>query len=195
MNYTENYQLSQWVAGDRVLMEDFNENNKKMDTALTVIQQKLQQRISEVVKIAEATINTPTNRIDIDLSQIDLRNYARLMIYLSLPSDNNISYTVRLDNISSTVYSYTSSGSISELTHCGSFSPNGYLQSLELAASSTHYFMIAHDISSSGGELKDQAISIARSHFADEGPRSINFTRTSGKFIAGAYIRVYGICL
>ena len=34
MNYTENYQLPQWVESDRVLMKDFNDANKKMDAAL-----------------------------------------------------------------------------------------------------------------------------------------------------------------
>ena len=34
MNYTENYQLNQWDAGDRVLREDFNADNAKIDAAL-----------------------------------------------------------------------------------------------------------------------------------------------------------------
>lgn len=34
MNYTENYQLPQWVESDRVLMEDFNEANSTIDQAL-----------------------------------------------------------------------------------------------------------------------------------------------------------------
>ena len=35
MNYTKNYQLNQWDAGDRVLREDFNEDNRKIDEALS----------------------------------------------------------------------------------------------------------------------------------------------------------------
>ena len=34
MNYTENYQLNQWAKSDRVLMEDFNRDNEKIDAAL-----------------------------------------------------------------------------------------------------------------------------------------------------------------
>ena len=37
MNYTENYQLNQWVESDRVLMKDFNADNTKIDAALTEI--------------------------------------------------------------------------------------------------------------------------------------------------------------
>lgn len=33
-NYTKNHQLSQWEKSDRVLMEDFNADNAKIDTAL-----------------------------------------------------------------------------------------------------------------------------------------------------------------
>ena len=34
MKYTKNYQLNQWDAADRVLREDFNRDNQKIDTAL-----------------------------------------------------------------------------------------------------------------------------------------------------------------
>ena len=34
MNYTQNYQLPQWVETDRILMEDFNDMTEKLDAAL-----------------------------------------------------------------------------------------------------------------------------------------------------------------
>ena len=34
MNQTANYGLSQWEATDRILMEDFNSDNSKIDAAL-----------------------------------------------------------------------------------------------------------------------------------------------------------------
>ena len=34
LNQTANYGLSQWEATDRILMEDFNKDNGKIDTAL-----------------------------------------------------------------------------------------------------------------------------------------------------------------
>ncbi len=37
MNYTENYQLPQWVETDRVLMEDFNNAFAKMDASIPQI--------------------------------------------------------------------------------------------------------------------------------------------------------------
>ena len=37
MNHTTNYQLNQWAKSDRVLMEDFNSDNQKIDAALGTI--------------------------------------------------------------------------------------------------------------------------------------------------------------
>ena len=34
MNQTSNYQLNQWDAADRILREDFNADNAKIETAL-----------------------------------------------------------------------------------------------------------------------------------------------------------------
>lgn len=34
MNYTTNYQLTQWEKDDRIQMEDFNDNNAKLDAAI-----------------------------------------------------------------------------------------------------------------------------------------------------------------
>ena len=39
LNYTEHYQLNQWEPTDRVLREDFNEDNRKIEAALGAIQQ------------------------------------------------------------------------------------------------------------------------------------------------------------
>ena len=36
MTYTTNYQLPQWVKSDRILMDDFNDANSKIDAALTM---------------------------------------------------------------------------------------------------------------------------------------------------------------
>ena len=38
MKYTKNYQLNQWDAADRVLREDFNTDNREVDTALAAVQ-------------------------------------------------------------------------------------------------------------------------------------------------------------
>ena len=39
-NYTTNYQLNQWEAGDQVLRTEFNRDNQKIDTALKGLAEK-----------------------------------------------------------------------------------------------------------------------------------------------------------
>lgn len=39
MKQTEHYQLNQWEASDRILMEDFNNDNAKLDAALAALAQ------------------------------------------------------------------------------------------------------------------------------------------------------------
>ena len=43
MTKTEHYQLNQWDATDRVLREDFNEDNRKIDEALTGVKNAIPQ--------------------------------------------------------------------------------------------------------------------------------------------------------
>ena len=37
MKKTTNYQLNQWDAEDRILREDFNQDNKKLDDAIAAL--------------------------------------------------------------------------------------------------------------------------------------------------------------
>jgi len=42
-NYTQNYKLCQWEPSDKVLRTDFNEDNAKLETALSGLQTSLNQ--------------------------------------------------------------------------------------------------------------------------------------------------------
>ena len=39
-NHTPNYQLSQWEKSDKVLMEDFNADNAKIDAAIQAVERR-----------------------------------------------------------------------------------------------------------------------------------------------------------
>jgi len=47
-NYTENYNLCQWESGDKVLREDFNADNAKLDAALAGLQNHLNQNTAKL---------------------------------------------------------------------------------------------------------------------------------------------------
>lgn len=55
-NHTENYALSQWERSDRILMEDFNADNAKLDAALKAAEQRsagLDAKINTTAAAAE----------------------------------------------------------------------------------------------------------------------------------------------
>lgn len=52
--YTENFQLSQWEKADKVLMEDFNADNTKIDAALVVGNQ---ERDAQTIAVRRNRVN------------------------------------------------------------------------------------------------------------------------------------------
>ena len=55
MNKTANYQLSQWAKSDRVLMEDFNADNAKIDAGIRAAETHIDQVAATVPKVAVGT--------------------------------------------------------------------------------------------------------------------------------------------
>lgn len=61
-NFTENYQLSQWVKSDQVLMEDFNTDNAKLDAALKA---EADARAAETAALTAALTGKGNCRIEV----------------------------------------------------------------------------------------------------------------------------------
>lgn len=113
MQKTENYQLCQWAASDRVLMEDFNGDNAKLEAALTGLaaadaaeqsaraaqDTALAQQISQltasipIVKLLDQSVTSEQTRLDVSLSQIDCTQYAELVILPMLVCGNLVHLT------------------------------------------------------------------------------------------------------
>lgn len=56
-NHTQNYHLSQWQKTDRVLMSEFNQDNEKIDTALSQLAAQVSQKADSTrVEAVSATI-------------------------------------------------------------------------------------------------------------------------------------------
>ncbi len=75
MNYTENYQLPQWVATDRVLMADFNDLSSKVDQALQGLAEK-----SLFIKLKEVTVSAQSGNVTLDISGIDWGAYRYVLM-------------------------------------------------------------------------------------------------------------------
>ena len=98
MNYTQNYQLNQWEASDRVLREDFNRDNRKIDAALTAV---------PPVKLLDLVTKNPQKQVDISLTEFSPEPYAALKLYIC----------AKVSNLQVRVNNYTS--------YCGSSSASG----------------------------------------------------------------------
>ena len=55
-NYTTNYQLNQWEAGDQVLRTDFNQDNQKIDAALKSHDDELATHTSALAQMGNCEI-------------------------------------------------------------------------------------------------------------------------------------------
>ena len=70
---TEHYQLNQWQKTDRVLMEDFNSDNAKIDAALAAV---------PPVKLLDLVTESPQQQVDISLAEFSPEPYAALKLYI-----------------------------------------------------------------------------------------------------------------
>ena len=85
-NHTPNYQLSQWERDDRVLMDDFNADNAKIDAALGTLAGQVSGKadasalaaVSQSRKMPPAPSASPAGRC--------LSTWAGLMAPVSAPS-------------------------------------------------------------------------------------------------------------
>ena len=109
MNYTENYQLNQWEESDRVLMEDFNADNEKIDAALAEI-----KAAGAMVKLLDLTLEEDTQKWDIDMSSIDLTQYQKLLLYPHLKGNTDQWVYMHINGLTS---GYTSPNNATD--YCG----------------------------------------------------------------------------
>ena len=116
MENTSNYGLKRWDGEDRILHTEFNDNWDKIDAALksnadaVAAETAAREAASSLVKLMTATLDTNTTSWRIDVSDIDLTQYAKLLIYPYLETNNNQPIYMRV-NGKRTGYSNNFSGS------------------------------------------------------------------------------------
>ena len=113
MKKTTNYQLSQWDAGDRILREDFNQDNKKLDNAIAALRDA-----SPVVKLLDFTARSSQSKMEISLADIDLSDYRELWIYpkFSASTTETNSSSTRFGLVSLSTYSGSGNKTTSRIT-------------------------------------------------------------------------------
>lgn len=90
MNQTENYNLSQWAKTDRILMEDFNADNAKIDAALGG---KLE--VVKFLDVTETLTSAAEWRVPVDGNA--LGSYFAAFIEYLFPADQRPYHRLSLD--------------------------------------------------------------------------------------------------
>ncbi|MGI5985739.1 MAG: hypothetical protein GXY01_10115 [Clostridiales bacterium] len=92
-NKTPNLRLNQWVLTDPLLMEDMNEDNRKIDSTISKI---------PFSKLMDIKTTADAQQVDIDVSQIDLTQYSMIQIYTDaqvMPKATGQQIYVRINNL------------------------------------------------------------------------------------------------
>ena len=104
-NKTGKLSLNQWVLTDPFLMEDMNEDNRKIDAAVSA---------NPYVKLMDITTASPAQQVDLNVSGIDLTKYVMLQLFATLavsPLGTATALYARINNtggyFAETMYNYS----------------------------------------------------------------------------------------
>ena len=84
MNYTEHYQLNQWEPTDRVLREDFNEDNRKIEAAIAACAMQNAQLLKSI------TLSEDLPRFEIDMGDINFNAWHAVVLRLELIGEGSV---------------------------------------------------------------------------------------------------------
>ena len=185
MEYTENYHLNQWDATDRVLMEDFNADNEKIDTAIAAI---------PYIKIKELTLSAAATTASLDVSDVDFSQYMKIELFVHAPQSSG-AITVQVNNLTSGYSALQLNGSGGGMGAAQSFqylatfykygygallfytpNPSGKVGCINFAATESSYFGYQSFASCTWKQLN-----------------SFNFNVTGASFPAGSTFALFGI--
>ena len=83
MRKTANYQLNQWDPEDRILREEFNGDNEKLDEILMELRDAM-----PYVKLLDILVEESTEQFDIDIRHIDFTPYRRFELDAKTTADS-----------------------------------------------------------------------------------------------------------
>lgn len=89
-NQTEHYGLNQWAVEDKVLREEFNQDNAKLEATLNQM---------SYVKIASVKTTQDASEFSMDVSQINFEDYLRVDLFFLRTPQQNSPVSLRLNGI------------------------------------------------------------------------------------------------
>ena len=187
-NHTTNYQLNQWAKPDRVMMDDFNTDNAKIDAALKANADAIAETAAAfpLVKIKEVTLGADTAQWDIDVSDINIAQYAFLLCFPALCASKGAH--ILYDNLSGSS-DYYSSGN--PKANAGSVFAQGRSR-IDIQYADSHLFTTARRMTSLG--IREETFTCSDySAESGEGFQQLNLVSDSGLLQAGSTVTFYGL--
>ena len=99
--------LHQWESTDSFLREDFNQDNRKIDQAVSKAQTTA-DAATNFIKLMDFTTEEEAQQIDLDVSQLNLPQYSRIFLRMENAITSAVSIQVRLNNIADKIYDWSS---------------------------------------------------------------------------------------
>ena len=107
--------LHQWESTDSFLREDFNQDNRKIDQAVSTAQTTA-DAATNFIKLMDFTTQEEAQQIDLDVSQLNLPQYNRVFLRMENAITSAVSMQVRLNNIADRIYDRSGENSSSKST-------------------------------------------------------------------------------
>ncbi len=115
MRKTANYDLCQWDAEDRILREDFNRDNAILDKTLAGL-----SAADHLDMLVDVTTQESCDQLEIDLSDVDLTQYHKLIIRPELRTYSQRMAHLRLNGLTGIIYGkWNYLGTIGTTNHAG----------------------------------------------------------------------------
>ena len=189
LRQTANYQLSQWDAEDRILREDFNSDNEKIDETMAALKAG-----NYFEKLADVTTTQSCQQLDVDLSEVDFTQYDRLIIHAVLKSDTVHLGYLRLNGISDSA-AYNRSEALASF--CTVYNSGTGMGDLELILGPVILGVnrYTYQQSSNSEQLANQALVVVTpGRITAETLRQLNFyCFESRPVLTGSQVIVYGV--
>ena len=199
MHQTANFQLNQWEATDRILREDFNADNAKLDAALEANADAIAAEASArqsgdaairaalpMVSVYAKTLSVPQDRLDIATGGLGLTDYLMLVLYLEAPCSFSISLLANNATSYETINSHGGSSYLAIFNNSGG-TCGGAIRLFSPFSSSTVHCAFYRSSGYTVGEVCNSC------NFTWGALETLNLVPNGGQLPAGTKVRIYGL--
>ena len=113
---TEHYSLNQWQPEDKVLREEFNQDNAKIETTIADVEEHC-----KLIKVTELVLAESGSQANLSLSTVDMNQFSMLKVIINSKTSAE-GMKMRFNNMTTNIY-YSSNDTASNLQDSIMISP------------------------------------------------------------------------